>query len=163
MQGGDNTIIFNIQIAILGVVLVSAFFYLWRMIGRVEDRLERLERRIVQLVAPAPSSFLGPADEDIMEQIFGGAAAPSGDVLVTEEEPATAESMAEASPERPSTPVYTASCEITPATDDEVSTTSLSRTKIRKMTVEALRDLCKEKGLSPDGSRAQLMERLFAA
>ena len=136
---GDNTIIFNIQIAILGVVLVTAFFYLWRMISRME---ERLERRISQLSSvpaanAAAEAFFSPADEDIMEQIFGQAAASP------EEEPAAPQ------------------CEITPA-EDEGSTTSLSRTKIRKMSVDALRDLCKEKGLSTEGSRSQLMERLFA-
>lgn len=162
LNTGDNTIIFNIQIALLGIVLVTAFFYLWRMIGRVEDRLESLERRMASalgalsgLSGPIGGPFIAP-DQDIMDQIFNIQEPPAESAVLAPVQQSADIVITEEAPQAPAEPV--AEAEETPS---ETASIGLSKTKIRKMSVDALREACKERGLSSDGSRSQLMERLM--
>jgi hypothetical protein len=46
--------------------------------------------------------------------------------------------------------------------DTTMTTNTLTRTKVKRMSLEALKDVCKTKGLSTDGTKAVLQDRVLA-
>jgi hypothetical protein len=160
----DPLLLVNIQLAIVGIVTVAGLFYLWRMICRVERKVNDVIRTLPQ-AQPAPQAVdfkhVQPEDEELdeetdafMKEVFGGATpmfimpsslTPNTGVHI-EEEPVT---------EAP-VPQEEAHSEA------ETHSVHLSKNKLKRMSLEALRDLCKDKGLSQDGTKAALMDRILA-
>ena len=162
-------IIMNIQIALIGIVLVLSIFYFWRQIQNLEDRMCRCMQGIQGMQGlsgpsgPAGSSGhsgpmgaadttpLSTAEQYMMDHIFGATTLspmpPMPTVNVSEitdeavEEPVDA--VEEALSEAPS--------HLEP----------LSKSKVRKMAVEGLREVCKERNISAEGPRNALVERVL--
>lgn len=176
----DPTALLNIQIAFMGIVLVVGLFYLWKMMKKIEGKVTKLTTTIAKVQEQMDARGATPtasanAEEDamaqaIMNEVFGGGAAPmflhpfsggnaSTSSVVVEEAPE------EASPEVAAT---AATAGPAPSMEDDadthsVGTTSmLSKSKVRKMSAEALREICKERGLDTEGTKAILMERVLA-
>lgn len=170
----DPTALLNIQIAFMGIVLVVGLFYLWKMMKSLEAKMQKLSSSVTKLQermdaqTPSPAS-VAPVEDDVvaqafMKEVFGGAAAPmflhpfGGASSVVIEE--TTEDAKVAAP-------AAATGSAAPAEDDVdthsvVTTSTLSKSRVRKMTAEALREVCKERGLDAEGTRAVLMERILA-
>lgn len=163
----DPTALLNIQVAFMGIVLVVGLFYLWRMMKGVESKVRKLSDTVAKLQeqlevngVPAQNGG-GMTEEDAVAQAFmnevfnGGKPAP----MFLHPFPSSSVVIEEAAPteeEKKPAPV---------ADDDSASvatTSTLSKSKVRKMTGEALREICKERGLETEGTRAILMERVLA-
>lgn len=172
----DPTALLNIQIAFMGIVLVVGLFYLWKMMKKIEGKVTKLTTTIAkvqeQMDARAPASTAAPSGEEdamaqaFMNEVFGGASAPmflhpfgggnaSTSSVVIEETPTeVAATVADAGP--------------APSVEDDIdnhsvaTTSTLSKSKVRKMSAEALREVCKERGLETEGTKAILMERVLA-
>lgn len=194
----ENALISNIQLALLGIIMVVGVFYIWRGLSRLEDKLDALHQRLSAGSASPPSPFFGAgghpplspfADDPVTEEevemadafmknVFGnmafsamssGAAAAtangSGPVIVEEtpsepsvDQPAPTPAPAVAAP---AVAAHTPA-PAPPADDAETDAGNpLSRSKIRKMNADALRDACRAHGLPVDGTRAVLTERLL--
>jgi len=153
----DPMLLVNIQLAILGIVVVAGLFYLWRMICRVEKRVDDFINTQQMAMASQQCQHIGGAGavdvdaetEAFMQEVFG--VAP---ILINTPV---------------ATPQTSPSIQITeddsPQTDNDaqsVGTTSTvpSKNKLKRMPVEQLRDICKEKGLSPEGTKTVLMDRI---
>jgi len=214
----DNALVFNIQLALLGIIMVVGVFYNWRALSRIEERMESLARTV-----SAGASLHGGADmgmgmyndgpvsdedaemaEAFMQNVFGNVAynAPSvaaagggvpGATVVVEEaapEPAPAPAAPKPIAAAPVAPVVVAAVAPKPvvvatpvaapvaapaAADDVVAaallaknedsgtedSTVISKTRLRKMNAESLREVCMSHGLPSDGTRVTLIDRLM--
>jgi hypothetical protein len=149
----DPMLLVNVQLAIMGIVLVAGLFYLWRMICRVEKRVDdfiqtsKCECPVVKMQGTQEEhpEISDEEAEAFMKEVFGTAnplfinTQPS--VQITEE-PQVAEEI----------------------DTQSVATTSgtLSKSKLKRMSLDNLKDICKEKGLSTDGSKTALVDRILA-
>ena len=158
-------IIMNIQIALIGIVLVLSIFYFWRQIQNLEDRMCRCMQGIQGMQGlsgpsgPAGSSGhsgpmgeadttpLSTAEQYMMDHIFGATTLspmpPMPTVNVSEIPDEAVDAVEEALSEAPS--------HLEP----------LSKSKVRKMAVEGLREVCKERNISAEGPRNALVERVL--
>lgn len=158
-------IIMNIQIALIGIVLVLSIFYFWRQIQNLEDRMCRCMQGVQCLQGmqgpSGPSGSSGPsgpmgeadttplstAEQYMMDHIFGATTLspmpPMPTVNVSEITDEAVEAVEEALSEAPS------------------MLEPLSKSKVRKMPVEGLREVCKERNISAEGPRNALVERVL--
>jgi len=195
----DNALISNIQLSLLGIILVVGVFYIWRSLSRLEDKLDAVSESLLASPAISRSPMGGPGgaggffglgagddaamDEDaerFMDNVFGNiaySAAASGarsaamppPVIVEEEDaqdaPATPEAPAVGTPmPTPAAPVAPAPAPIPVFVGDDAETEAenpLSKSKIRRMNADALREVCREHGLPVDGTRAVLTDRII--
>jgi hypothetical protein len=205
----DNALVFNIQLALLGIIMVVGVFYNWRALSRIEERMESIERNFAagggggSCLRGGDGIYDGPVSaaeaemaEAFMQNVFGNAGAynaPSvaaagggvsgGVVIVEEAAPApvaapVAKIAAAPAPVAKAAPVASpAPAAPAPATetDDIVAAalsaknedsgtddgTIISKTRLRKMNAESLREVCMSHGLPSDGTRVMLIERLM--
>jgi hypothetical protein len=208
----DNALVFNIQLALLGIIMVVGVFYNWRALSRIEERMESLARTV-----SAGASLHGGAgagmgadmgmyndgpvsDEDaemaeaFMQNVFGnvaynaasvaaaGGGVPGATVVVEEAAPepivaaAPAAPVVVAAPVAPKPAAAPAAAPVAgPVADDVVAaallaknedsgtedSTVISKTRLRKMNAESLREVCMSHGLPSDGTRVTLIDRLM--
>lgn len=205
----DNALVFNIQLALLGIIMVVGVFYNWRALSRIEERMESIERSFAAgggggscLRGGGDGIYDGPVSDEeaemaeaFMQNVFGNAGAynaPSvaaagggvsgGVVIVEEAAPApvaapVAKIAAAPAPVAKAAPVAAPAAPAAPATetDDIVAAalsaknedsgtddgTIISKTRLRKMNAESLREVCMSNGLPSDGTRVMLIERLM--
>ncbi len=171
----DTNTLMNIQIAFMGIVLVVGLFYLWKMLKGLENKVNKLSSTVNKLQdqlearGAAPVAMADAAAEDAMAQafmneVFGGSAAPAFlHAFAPTPKPASVVVLEDAPPATESQPIEGVDADLVDADTASVMTTSnISKSKVRKMTAEALRELCKERGLESEGTRAVLMERVLA-
>lgn len=182
----DPTALLNIQIAFMGIVLVVGLFYLWKMMKGIDNKMHKLSATVAklqeQMEAPRPMPVMsGPsAEEDaaaqaFMNEVFGGAGAPMflhpfaagahapSSVVIEEDVTPSADDEQVAAPAAQPGPVVAAEDDVDSHSVGTAATAShISKSKVRKMSADALRELCKERGLETEGNRAALMERILA-
>ena len=162
-------IIMNIQIALIGIVLVLSIFYFWRQIQNLEDRMCRCMQGVQCLQGmQGPSGSSGPsgpmgeadttplstAEQYMMDHIFGATTlSPMPTVNVSEIPEDAVEAIAEAVEAVEEAP--------SEAPSHFEALEPLSKSKVRKMPVEGLREVCKERNISADGPRNALVERVL--
>jgi hypothetical protein len=168
----DNGIMMSVQIAIIGIVVVVGLFVLWRRIARLEERVEALSnmQRLMGCGGVGGGGFGDEQHDDdegiedrIMANIFdmkamcsmpipvGIAEGPS--VTVVEHEEREHEEREEREREHEEHIDEPA----------ESVETGPSKSKIRKMNVEELKDLLEARDLPTDGNKAILVDRLIAS
>jgi len=206
----DNALVFNIQLALLGIIMVVGVFYNWRALSRIEERMESIERNFAAgggggsclRGGGGDGIYDGPVSDEeaemaeaFMQNVFGNAGAynaPSvaaagggvsgGVVIVEEAAPApvaapVAKIAAAPAPVAKAAPVAASAAPAAQATetDDIVAAalsaknedsgtddgTIISKTRLRKMNAESLREVCMSHGLPSDGTRVMLIERLM--
>lgn len=220
----DPMLLLSIQVALLGAVLVGGLFYMWRVMSRLETKIEELAARDCSSINAMSSCPMMPVfhrqeddasplrghyvevtdddaddaddaddnnkadtedDTDNEDDADGMMRACFGDMPIQSllDEAAAAFMMfkgAHQEPEgvvleeidadEPAKPLNAKKApEPEPEHDDGSSmadtehTANLSRTKLRKMTLDALRDMCEARGLSTDGIKNALVERILAS
>lgn len=160
----DTTLLGNIQMAMIGIVLVAGLFYVWRSICRLEEKVDRLMTSMATPSkmcsspsgsCPLPDTIkFGDSDaaaEAFMKQVFGG----DDDFMVFSSMPTDSEKSG-VHVEEVATPVEEA-----PSETDTDHSNPLSKSKLRSMNLAALKTLCKERGLSEEGSKNVLVDRLL--
>lgn len=180
---GDASMITNIQMALIGIVMVVGVFYVWRALARIEEHIEKIYARLPTMPV---MRFAGPEDDDtafnpeesamaeqFMNNIFGGIAASAAAHVSADagaqQQPVVVEELSEEAPAAPATAAATAppaTAEPADHTDaitesDADTAGSLSKGKVRRMNAEALREALRQVGLPTDGTRAVLQERLL--
>jgi len=162
-------IIMNIQIALIGIVLVLSIFYFWRQIQNLEDRMCRCMQGIQGMQGlsgpsgPAGSSGhsgpmgeadttpLSTAEQYMMDHIFGA-------TTLSPMPPMPTVNVSEIPDEAVAEPVDAVEEALSEAPSH---LEPLSKSKVRKMAVEGLREVCKERNISAEGPRNALVERVL--
>lgn len=178
MALADSSLILQMQLALIGIVLVTGLFYLWRSLCRIEDKVSRVALKVSQCCGsnggggscPIPpfkqynkideNDFrvkpmnLADADahaQQLMKEVFGEE--PNIVVVeVTEDAPLA--------PKIPETSVIVEE-ETAPSEAETENTNPLSKNKLNKMTPDELKHLCVQRGLSGEGTKKTLVDRLL--
>jgi len=200
-SGQSMTLLIQIQMAVVGIVVVAGFFYLWRMISRIEERLSQISFNQTQTHCAAPISSnsnsninniipecvynkpaeynqeddINDAADELMKQVFG--ASSQNDLQPTMV-------MFSMSQNQQLNPLYTSNVQVeeideesdddseeNKSVDDEQSQGSqgkkqdehdpLSKNKLKNMNVDTLKKLCVDRGLSSEGKKDILVNRLL--
>jgi hypothetical protein len=169
----NPTFLMNVQIAFMGILVVAGMFFIWRYLNRMEDKLDNLEKLLMSRpqMAAMPMHIPSPVmddqmAEDLMNEVFGSAAPIFLNSFAKQEGPVMAPEAGVRIEEMPT------SAAPAPSTDGPGSvqeddenrsvTPGLSKTKVRRMTSDALRELCAQMGLSTEGTRPELMDRILS-
>jgi hypothetical protein len=158
----------NIQLALMGIVLVAGLFYLWRMICRVERRVDdfitdmssnSFMMKAASITSNNPNVVATCEDEDddadaFMDEVFGSApliitALPSG----PKSQGANGVEVCEVVDE-----TKTGDCAMS---EVSVGNNGLSKTKLKRMSIDSLKEVCKTKGLSTEGTKTALLDRIM--
>lgn len=164
----QRNMLLTLQISVLGIVVVLGLFWILRSIRRIEDKLQFLTEEMqiekasnaIWNIDPATVKEAEKALESIFENepsvIYTTPFHPQSDkhqVIIdddVEEDEAPIVEVVEEKVE-----------EVEPSEADTETENKLSRTKIKKMTLEQLRVACFRNSLSEEGTRKELMERLL--
>lgn len=181
MALADSSLILQMQLALIGIVLVTGLFYLWRSLCRIEDKVSRLTLKVSQCcgtggggrdACPIPpfKQFKGEemgdfrvkpmnlADADahaqeLMKEVFGEEPVVMAAVV-------TEETVEVPAPKIPETNVIVEE-DPAPSEAETENTNPLSKNKLNKMTPDELKNLCVQRGLSGEGNKKILVDRLL--
>ena len=215
----DSQLLVSIQIALMGIVLVVGFFFVWRAISRIEARLDELSSRECRDINNAAcmmaannttcedlsydpsvpmyvrSSGMGmnvnkedeDEDEDdmeLMKSCFGDIPMETlidqatanfmlfktNEMYLDEESENEADTgvMVEEIHDNTKTKSSKSDTAVTDSNEEEGSVggtevNEYSRTRLRKMNLDALKDICVLRGLTTDGTKAALMDRILSS
>ena len=172
-----ESLISQIQIALIGIVVVVGLFFVWRTMSRLEEKLDRVVDKVFQSPACVPGSNTcaygwngeemplpedaDEAAEEFMRSVFGNSPMFSGT-----QEAAADEKEGVTVIEEATSPLTPGDDDVAPDADhqseaDTESMNPLSKSKLKKMNVDMLKDLCRERGMSVEGSKTVLMDRLL--
>jgi hypothetical protein len=128
----DTQFVVTFQLALIGIVLIGSLFLIWKAISRVEEKVDML---LFEKKA-GDFTFSFPQDTPVTEV----PAAEEKEEFVPDSEDQTVT--------------------IEDITNFEEDNT-LSRTKLRQMNLDKIKVLCEEKGISCDGTKNQLIDKLL--
>lgn len=182
-----DALISQIQLALIGIVVVFGLFFVWRSLHRMEDKLDRFLDGVSKGGSclpgsntcafgwngedmPLPDDADEAAAEEFMRTVFG--AAPGGPVMFSAptnssaKDPVVIEEIAAPAEELHPPQHVPASLQEHVMEDhgSEADTdlmNPLSKSKLKKMNLDTLKELCKERGLSTEGSKSVLTDRLL--
>jgi len=168
----DTQVMITMQLALIGIVLIAGLYLVWKALGRIEEKVDLLllDKQTHTLFSGKPSveketvqHMMDPRNltaDNLMQSIFKedlGDAAQDGFVIFST--PFTVDDH----PNEPSKDVVIE--EVTPSSAPEPSETmtapSLSKSKLHKMNLDKLKELCEERHLSTEGTKQQLIDRLL--
>ena len=169
----DTSLILQMQLAIMGIVLVFGLFYLWRSTSRLEEKIDVLAQRIEKITSckcPGSGSTnemgsIDPAEaEEFMKHVFGGDMmfVPENEMQFSSNQAEVEEIVEDDSMPEQHTPsqVHEEIHEQESEADTD-ATNPLSKSKLKRMNLDTLKSLCEERGFSSEGSKTVLMNRLL--
>lgn len=170
-----DMLVSQIQLALIGIVVVLGLFFVWRSLHRMEDKLDRLTDLCTSNTHTTGAGWdttrddiddVANMDADMfMRSVFGGGDNAASSVVF-------------------SSPITDQQCVKDPVVIEEIvcnenntheahdkdersseadtdTANPLSKYKLKKMPIDTLKELCKERGLTAEGSRAVLTDRLL--
>ena len=161
----DNFLIINLQITLVGIILIIGLYLLWKVLTRLEDKISALSKLNPNYAIESDKgsftnsnevtddSVVNNIEEDINTDEFMNNVFNDNDIKLYE-----SESDINANDEVQLIEEEVKSLE----EDDNMSKTSFTKTKLRQMTVDKLKGLCEESNLSIDGNKAQLIDRILS-
>jgi hypothetical protein len=200
----SSSLIVQIQIAIVGVIIVMGVFFIWRAVSSIDDRVKKLEKTVSSGGSQSQhaSGWSKRSDDhdystmtnigtdqdafeeanlyaaEQMRQVFKDMAFPAGAVIITSDvngegdvsesddeevtsklkiEEIVSESLVSAAPPVAPEVVFDESHS---EADTDIGN-PLSKTKLKAMKPEKLKDICRERGLPVEGTKAVLIDRII--
>jgi len=161
----DNFLIINVQITLVGIILIIGLYLLWKVLTRLEDKISALSKlNSNYAVESDKGSFTNSnevTDDNVINDIEGDINTDEfmknifndNDIKLYESE----------SDMNENDEVQLIEEEVKSLEeDDNMSKTSFTKTKLRQMTVDKLKGLCEESNLSIDGNKSQLIDRILS-
>jgi hypothetical protein len=199
MNSNFNNIqlLIQIQIALVGIILVAGLFFLWRAICRIEDKMDFVCSQVKKISSnsqngggilpenPLNLSELNDATEKLLSEVFNNIPGPIHHVKINQEDDSDDDSDDD---DDATFVVFTQTKETTEEKEEqeqeqengvqieeilemeevppvvpksEELSNPLSKTKLSKMTLDELRKLCGDRGLSTEGIKTELVNRLL--
>jgi len=177
----ETSFILTIQLGLIGIVLVAGLYLIWKALGRIEEKVDllMLENKDdiksffnIPAAAATASSTITPTNvgtgtgiissQDIrMNSIFQNDEEEDGEFVLF----SAPFQMQEEDPDDPEDEDIDYSNEVDADTGgvviEEISHIGYSKTKLKGMSVEKLKELCQERQLPTDGTKTQLIEQLL--
>lgn len=166
-----RNILLTLQLSVLGIVVVFGLFWILRSIRRVEDKLQMMMEEIQ--MEKATSGMWNPQQcglpsfkeaEEAMAKLFTSDPEIILTAPFTQNDNVVIEETQEVEPKTIIFPPPKEAIKEVTAEESvsEVGEGQLSKTKIKKMSLEQLRVECGKLSLAVDGTRKELMDRLLA-
>jgi hypothetical protein len=167
-----ENLVTQVQLALIGVILVVGLFFMWRTICRIEEKVDALRNagNLCAFAGGNTSARNEMSDEEamqsaekLMNDVFHAASNTpyvvySEDIHVEDVEDEDVEQEQEG--ETPAEPAIKVP-ETPEPSEPDGDQNPLSKTKLRKMNVEELKELCRQRGLPVDGSKNLLVDRIL--
>jgi hypothetical protein len=134
----DTQFVVTFQLALIGIVLIGSLFLIWKAISRVEEKVDMLlfEKKTNDFTF----SFAQPEKEcPMVDDVLGGEQQEQQEQQERVDHTVTIEDI----------------------TNFEHEDDILTRTKLRQMNLEKIKGICEEKGISTDGTKNQLIDKLL--
>ena len=172
----------NIQLSILGIAVVIGFFLLWRILRRIEERISAIQG--CQCPAGGGAGGMGAEEGSCFRKPVAAAAAADPAQAAMDIAPDVAdrefaevfttiysvpaptpsrvkieEAVAETGAGREEDADGEGEEEVTPS--EAQSAGGMKRSALYRMSLDALRDLAIEKGISTEGTRKHILDRLL--
>lgn len=160
----DPYFVITFQLTLIGIVLIGGLFLIWKAISRIEENVDMLliqkdKKCFVQTkeqeAQTLPEFHHGECDpikmmesDSIMQQLFSTEEKTHIDLDLNVGVDTKVEELA------PSEHGVSTS---------EISESPISRNKLRQMSLDKIKSMCEEKGLSIDGTKNQLIDKLLLA
>lgn len=187
----DPQLIITFQLALIGIVLIGGLFLIWKAVTRIEEKVDMLLSNNISCdnVNPLYTYDISENKEDDeynndlrMKELFGNLedviennTMKTQDILIIEEQQLDEdkEQLNDIKDEVEETikedVTIDTSDNINKLSEDEdevkseatLSTTVLSRNRLRQMRLEQVQQLCLDRNLSMEGTKNQLIERLL--
>lgn len=159
----DTSFIITIQLTLIGIVLVAGLYLLWKALGRIEEKVDLLlmdkqtqqlfdTQQLHQITAQDVSQEI--KNDEYMNNVFADALTDNtnnnGFVFFTnnydsEENESSIKDVV-----------------IEEMSVKESASNDFSKSKLRQMNLDKLKELCSNKNVSTEGTKNQLIERLLA-
>lgn len=161
----DTSFIITIQLTLIGIVLVAGLYLLWKALARIEEKVDLLLMdKQSQCFFPKEENTASPQDltnemkeDEYMKNVFA-------DTLTDTSNNAGGfvffSSNTYDNTENDSDEVKDVMIEEVSVKDSIVN--EYSKSKLRQMNLEKLKELCISKNLSTEGTKNQLIESLLA-
>lgn len=184
----DPQFVITFQLALIGVVLIAGLFLVWKAISRIEEKVDMI---LIQQEAKAMGGFklqldnqglsMQPCEDKkqccpmemmmsdpLMQKLFQeqqeeeGASAEEGEFMIFTANTPFHVADGEDHVDPPSVTVEEVPQKHDPA-PSEVSEAmgTLSRNKLRQMNLDKIKAICEEKGISSEGTKNQLIDRIL--
>lgn len=168
----DTQVMITMQLALIGIVLIAGLYLIWKALGRIEEKVDLLllDKQTHTLFSGKASSetkepvqMMDPMNltaDTLMQSIFKDDLIEPQDGFVIFSKPFTVEENHNG----PSKDVVIEEM-LTPIKEapepSETATQSFSKSKLHKMNLDKLKEICEERHLSTEGTKQQLIDRLL--
>lgn len=160
----DTSFIITVQLTLIGIVLVAGLYLLWKAAARIEEKVDLLlmDKQTLSLFPKEEETHISQDltaqmnQDDFMKNVFsetltdnqannGGFVFFSSNTYDNEESESQVKDVM-----------------IEEVSVKESVTNDYSKSKLRQMNLEKLKELCISKNLSTEGTKNQLIESLLA-
>jgi len=145
---------------IVFAIIYVAIIYLWKKIAQLESSFYKLETTFAtQLLYKNKENTANNFAEDMFMKVFDNKQEQSAPIQVVEEQPNDIIENTIQEDKDSTEPIITEINDIlTPSVDDNIFTKS----KLAKMSVEQLKEYCGNFGISVEGNKPELINKLLA-
>ncbi|MGA1049682.1 MAG: SAP domain-containing protein [Minisyncoccia bacterium] len=163
----DTNFIISVQLTLIGIVLMIGLYLLWKGLSRVEEKIDiilqsgKTELRVLE---KPQYSFINQDEleesidnDTFMNNIF------NSDIMFEDTDEGDNNNNQDDTVKIEEVSTYTNN-----KNDDEESVSmsvknEYTKTKLRQMTVDKLKELCDKSGISSEGTKNQMIDRLLSA
>lgn len=154
----------TLQIGLIGIVVVAGFYLFWKALTRIEEKidlmlLEKQSQQLFPMDSPAESKGSHSPSQDAMMNAIFSQDMPEEFMIFSS--PFQMPPDEEESMDSPPVEIEEIKPEAVEPSDVTITHLGFSKTKLKTMTVDKLKELCQERHLSIEGTKHQLIERLL--
>lgn len=171
----DSQLILTFQLSLIGIILVGGLFLVWKALTRIEEKVDALSldkecKAFNNFKHHIDAAFAPPMDESsmkvtmekdpLMKQLFNPDPIEEKQEFVMFSCPINLSGV-EKEESTESTKEDRVKIEEIEKEPSEAASETLSKSKLRTMTLEKLKKICEDKKLSSDGTKNQLIDRIL--
>lgn len=183
----DPQFMVTLQMGLIGIVLVAGFYLIWKALTRIEEKVDlmlldkqsqqffqndRSSEQTAESMVPSTDAMMkamfSEDMEDLPEEGFLNAS-PEGFVIFSspfqmppeEDFRSRMDSREEVVEESENVHIEELKPDMTAESDVTITNIGYSKTKLKTMSVDKLKELCHERQLSTEGTKNQLIQRLL--
>lgn len=175
----DPQFMITLQMGLIGIVLVAGFYLIWKALTRIEEKVDlvlldkqsqqffqndRSSEQTAESMVPSTDAMMKAMFSEDMEEL-----SPEGFVIFSspfqmppeEDFRSRMDSREEVIEESENVQIEEIKPDMTAESDVTITNIGYSKTKLKTMSVDKLKELCHERQLSTEGTKNQLIQRLL--
>lgn len=172
----DPQFMVTLQIGLIGIVLVAGFYLIWKALTRIEEKVDLMlldkqsqqffqthsSEQTAESAIPSTDAMMKAIfSEDMEEEDFLQGKMDSGEGFMIFSTPFQMPPEEDVVGDSEKVIIEEMKPDITAESDITITNIGYSKTKLKTMNVDKLKELCQERHLSTDGTKNQLIQRLL--